>query len=144
MRVEIREGFPIVEAEIRCPEEDEEVRRAALYLRGLGKQIIGVKDGAAHLIEPRGALYFESVDRKCFIYTENTIYETPLKLYEIEETLSDCGFFRSSKSQIVNIIHISSLCPDFDGRLEVRLKNGEKLIVSRQYARKLKERIGLR
>ena len=77
-------------------------------------------------------------------YTAHDVYETPLKLYEIEECLADTGFFRISKSQIINILRITSLCPDFGGRIEVMMENGEKLIVSRQYSKSLKERLGLK
>jgi DNA-binding LytR/AlgR family response regulator len=64
------------------------------------------------------------VDKHNFIYTENDIFETSLKLHEIEEIFPNTGFLRNSKSQIVNIAKIQSLCPDFGGRLDLTLKNG--------------------
>ncbi|NMC55885.1 MAG: LytTR family transcriptional regulator [Eubacteriaceae bacterium] len=112
-------------------------------LRSFDKKLIGNKGGKTHIIDFKDALYFDSVDKTSFIYTMDNVYETALKLYEIEERLSGMGFFRSSKSQIVNIAKISSLCPDFGGRIEVTLQNGEKLIVSRKYAKELKERLNL-
>jgi DNA-binding LytR/AlgR family response regulator len=144
MRALVREGFPELEVEIRCPEANEEVQRMTAVINSFGRNISGEKDGRTFQVNFSDVLYFETVDRKCFIYTDGTVYETALRLYEIENLAADTGFFRSSKSQIVNIAQISSLCPDFDGRLEVSLTNGEKLIVSRQYARTLKERIGLK
>jgi DNA-binding LytR/AlgR family response regulator len=84
------------------------------------------------------------VDKHNFIYTENDIFETSLKLHEIEEVFSNTEFFRNSKSQIVNIAKIQSLCPDFGGRIDLTLKNGEKLIVSRQYSKLFKERVGIK
>ncbi len=143
MEVDIREGFKAVRAEIRCPYENAEVRRAARLLRSLGQEISGELGGKTYLLELLDILYVESVDRKSFVYTAEETYETALKLYEIEERFPDSSLFRSAKSQILNISHILALRPDFNGRLEVSLTNGEKLIVSRQYARQLKERIGL-
>ena len=67
-----------------------------------------------------------------------------LKLYEIEEWLSGGSFFRNSKSQVVNLKKIKSLCPEFGGRIEAVLENGEILMVSRQYSKSLKERLGLK
>ena len=144
MRVEIHANFPDVEVIINCPEETENIRRMAAMLQGMDEKLPGVKDNYTHMIDRQNIFYFEAVDRRHFIYTESNTYETQLKLYEIEECLSDAWFFRSSKSQIINIQKIASLCPDFDGRIEVVMKNGEKLIVSRQYSKSLKERLGLK
>ena len=113
-------------------------------LWGYDKKFSGVQNGQTHMIDKQEILYFESVDKRCFIYTANETYETSMKLYEIEEYMPETGFFRSSKSQIINIFKIASLCPDFGGRIEVIMENKEKLIVSRQYAKLLKERLGLK
>ena len=144
MKVEIREGFADVEVIIRCAEETEKIRKMAAMLQGMDEKLRGAKNGRTHMIDRQDVFYFEAVDRRHFIYTEKDAYETQLKLYELEDRLSDAGFFRSSKSQIINISKIASLCPDFDGRMEVVMKNGEKLIVSRQYSKPLKERLGLK
>ena len=143
MRIKIEEGFPIIEVVIKCPEHTSEVTRMAAALQIFDKKLSGTKDNHTHVIEHTSILYFESVDKRCFIYTTNDIYETPAKLYELEERLSDIGFFRCSKSQIVNIAKIKSLCPDFGGRVEATMENDEKIIISRQYAKSLKERLGL-
>ena len=113
-------------------------------LNSLDKKLCGVKAGKTYLLEMQDAFYFESIDKRCFIYTADDTFETSLRLYEIEEQLADTGFFRSSKSQIINIAKIASLCPDFNGRMEVKMSNGEKLIVSRQYSKNLKEKLGLK
>jgi len=110
----------------------------------LDKKLSGVKDGALHVIDPQEVFYFDTVDKRYFIYTEHDVFETHLKLYEIEQLLPPALFFRSSKSQIINIAKIASLWPDIAGRLEVVMKNEERVIVSRQYARALKERLGLK
>jgi len=115
----------------------------AAVLQSLDENLPGMKDGHTHMVGRQDIFYFEVFDKRYFIYTEKDAYETHLKLYEIEDSLSDAGFFRSSKSQIISISKIASLCPDFGGRIEVVMKNGEKLVVSRQYAKKLKERLGL-
>ena len=143
LKIEIQEGFEDVEIIIRCPEITDKIRKMESLLHGSRQRLSCGKDGVTHLIDKQDVLYFESVDKRCFIYTEDDVYETALKLYEIEEMLSEAGFLRSAKSQILNIAKIKSLCPDFGGRIEVIMDNGEKLIVSRQYAKILKERLGL-
>ena len=145
MKVKIQEGFIDTEVLIKCAEITEEIRRMeSLLLHGSPQKLPGVKDGVTHLIDKQDIFYFESVDKRSFLYTANDVYEISLKLYEIENILTDIGFFRNSKSQILNIAKIESLRPNFDGRMEVEMKNGEQAIVSRQYAKILKERLGLK
>jgi len=142
LKVKIKEGFDSVEVIINCPEITNEIRKMELLLHGYKQRLPCSKDNVTHMVDKNDIYYFESVDKRCFIYTTDNVYETPLKLYEIEEILN-VGFLRSAKSQIVNIAKIKSLCPDFGGRIEIIMDNNEKLIVSRQYAKLLKERLGL-
>jgi len=143
-QVAIEEGFPDVSVTIRCPRTTQDIEALAARLLDDGAKVPGVKDGVTHLIGRADVLYFESVDKRCFIYTADAVYATPMTLREIEERWDDAGFFRSSKSQIVNIAKIVSLCPDFGGRMDVRLVNDERLIISRHYSKQLKERLALK
>ena len=44
---------------------------------------------------------------------------------------------------IVNMEKIEYLSPLFNGKLEAHLKNGEKIIISRQYVHSLKVKLGI-
>lgn len=144
MTIEIQEGFDKIEIIVRCPEDNNEIRRIESLLQGFDKKLTCYKNGVIKLVDKRDILYFESVDKRCFLYTSDDVFETSLKLYEIEEMLTDMGFLRSSKSQILNITKIESLCPEFGGRIEAIMENGYKLIVSRQYTKILTEKVGLK
>ena len=145
MKVSIEEGFTETEVIIKCPAITEEIHNLKAYLlSGSSSKLSVTKDGSVYMVDKGTVLYFESVDRRTFVYTENDVYEAALKLYEIEGVLGAVEFFRSSKSQVVNIAQIESLRPNFDGRLELTMKNGEEVIVSRQYAKILKERLRLK
>ena len=144
MKIEIVEGHDGVEVTIRCPKATEDIYKLESLLHSHAKKLSCTKGGITHLIDTREVLYFESVDKQSFLYTESDVYELSPRLYEIEEMLSDVGFIRSAKSQVLNIHKIISLCPDFGGRIEVTMMGGERLIVSRQYAKLLKERLGIR
>ena len=144
MKVQIQEGFSDLEIIIKCPKDTEEIRRIETLLHGYKQRISCTKNGIVHLIDKHEVIYFESVDRSCFLYTVDNVYETSMKLYEIEEVLTEKGFLRSSKSQIINIAKIESLCPDFGGRIEAIMENGYQIIVSRQYAKQFKERMGIK
>jgi DNA-binding LytR/AlgR family response regulator len=143
LKIAINEGFPETEITINCHIANDEILKIVSILHSFDKKLTGTKDGQIHFIDISDVFYFDSVDKRSFIYTANDVYDTTLKLYEIEERLSGAGFFRSSKSQIINISKIASLCPDFGGRLEITMLNCEKLIVSRQYSKFLKERLEL-
>ena len=99
-------------------------------------------NGDIHLIAPSDVYYFEYVDQKVFAYGKTKVYESKSKLYELEE-LAKTDFIRVSKSCILNLNKIGSLAPSLGGRFEARLKNGEKVIISRQYVNSLKEVLGL-
>lgn len=144
MKIIINEYHPDTEIIINCPQVTGDILKIVSMLRSFDKKVSGTKDGQTHIIDINDVFYFDSVDKRSFIYTANDVFHTPLKLYEIEERLSDIGFFRCSKSQIVNIKKILSLCPDFGGRVEITMLNGEKLIISRQYTKSFKERLGLK
>lgn len=99
-------------------------------------------DGQVVLIPVSDVFYIESVDSKTFVNTKSDVYSMKLKLYEVEELLGG-DFFRMSKSTIVNLKKVTGISPAGAGRFQANLVNGEKVIISRQYVPKLKERFGL-
>ncbi|MCL2593154.1 MAG: LytTR family transcriptional regulator DNA-binding domain-containing protein [Defluviitaleaceae bacterium] len=95
------------------------------------------------LILPVNAIFYvESVDQKAFVYAEKAVYRSRLKLYEIEDILGG-DFLRASKQIVVNVRKIQSVAPAGGGRFFATLRNGEKIIISRQFVSALKERFGL-
>jgi DNA-binding LytR/AlgR family response regulator len=44
---------------------------------------------------------------------------------------------------IINMEKIEFLSPLFSGKLEAHLKNGEKVLISRQYVHSLKSKLGI-
>ena len=128
---------------IRCRSLNEATLKFISDLKMGKKKLTGIKDGIITMVEPQNVCYFEGVDNKVFIYCKQNVYETKLKLYEIEEEYENTNYFRASKSIIVNITKIKSISPAFSGRFEALLFNGEKLVISRQYVPELKKKLGL-
>ncbi|HWT74716.1 MAG TPA: LytTR family DNA-binding domain-containing protein [Mobilitalea sp.] len=128
---------------IRCKEMDENILKIISDLKMGQKKLAGMKDGNITMIDPNHVFYFEGVDNKVFLYCKQNVYETKLKLYEIEEEYSNTNFFRASKSVILNITKIKSVSPAYSGRFEALLFNGEKVVISRQYVPELKKKLGL-
>jgi DNA-binding LytR/AlgR family response regulator len=88
-------------------------------------------------------MYIDTVDKRTFLYTEDASFETPLKLYELENQLGPACFLRAGKSCLYNFNYIKSFKSDLDGRLILTMKNDIRLIVSRQYAAILKKQLGV-
>ena len=112
-------------------------------MRILEKQLVAVKDGETFLLDVAEIIYIEAVERKTFVYTKDGVYESGLRLYELEEQLEACGFFRVSKSCLVKLQAVRSLKSDINRRIRVTLNNGEVIIASRQYADGIKRKLGI-
>lgn len=108
-------------------------------LRMMDKKLTGARGGALYILEPRNILSVDPVGKRTFLYAEKDVYETPLRLYEMEDRLSSHSFVRISKSAIVDFNQIKSIRPEFHGRLLLTMQNGKSLIVSRQYADEMKK-----
>jgi len=135
------DAYGDLEIIIKCKKCDDEILSLISRLKNHSEKIIGRLDEKTFVINPKDVLYFESVDKKSFIYTKNEVYETDLRLYEIERMLKFEGFFRSAKAFVINIAKIKTIKTELNSTLCVEMENGERLIISRQYAPFLKERL---
>lgn len=145
MKIIINEKTEIDETEviINCRQADEQILRICAGLRVLDKKVTGLLDGQTFLLNASDIYYIETVDRKTFLYTAGQVYETPLRLYELEERLAGEDFIRASKSSILNFGRVKSLRGDWGGRLLCTLENGETVTVSRQYAVVIKQKLDI-
>ena len=145
MKIHINENPLLSETEItiNCQKTDESIVNIISLFKIFNKKITGIKEGEMFILDVQKILYIDTVDKKTFFYTSKDIYETPLKLYELEEKLIESDFFRASKSTIINFKQIKSLRPEFGGKMLVTMNNDERLYVSRQYVHTIKEKLGL-
>ena len=143
MKVIINENSNLEEEEIiiNCKKIEGKFLKIIEFLKIQEEKICGNKDGRVYPLNSKEILFFESVDKKTFIYTDNEVYETTLRLYELEEKFAEGDFFRSSKSTIINITKIKSINPLIGGKVEVVLDSDERLLVSRQYVKTLKRKL---
>ncbi len=145
MRITIIDPSPGEEDEIivKCREVSDDLQQLLNLIKQGGNKINGYKDGKIHLLQPAEIFYFESVDQRVFAYCKADVYEIKSRLYELEMQLLAKNFLRVAKSLILNLDQIKQLSPAFSGRFEAQLKNGEKVLISRQYVPALKDRLGL-
>lgn len=72
-----------VEIVINCKTIDENVTRIISKLKALEEKITGNKDGKIFILDTNEIFYFESVDKKTFIYMDKEVFQTHLRLYEL-------------------------------------------------------------
>lgn len=146
MKIEINIDEKITDMEIvvTCNRLTPKVEKILTALRMMDCQMIGKKDNEIHILNIAQIIYIESVERKCFIYTADDVYESDFPLYELERQLAEYGFFRVSKSFLIHLPSIHSLKADINRRIRITMVNGEQIIASRQYADGLKKRLGVK
>lgn len=128
---------------IRCKQMDEHLLKLVYAIKAGSEKLTATRGNDIVQVTPKDVFYFEAVDNKVFLYLEKEVYETKLKLYELEERFVRSDFLRVSKSVIMNLSKVKTLSPAFNGRFEATMKNGEKVIISRQYVPALKDKLGL-
>lgn len=128
---------------VTCRRLTPDVEKIIATLRMMNQQLTVRKDGEIHLLDIAQIIYIESVDRKCFIYTSDELYESEFRLYELEQQLEEYGFFRVSKSFLIHLQSIQSLKADINRKIRITMSNGEQIMASRQYADELKKRLGV-
>ena len=144
IEIDIDEKYPDTEVVIRANRLDSDVERLVAMMRMVSMQIGVRKNDETYLLDVEKILYIEALERKTFVYTSDEIYESDLKLYEIERELLERDFFRISKQSIVNIRMIKSLRSDINRKIRITLKNDEQIIVSRMYSDELRRKLGLK
>lgn len=144
IKVEIAEDAAETVISIKCRKRDVFIERLVAALQIIDKQIMVTCDGSITTLNLEKILYLESVDRRCFVYTSDHIYEAFQKLYELQQQLEPYFFVRINKSCVVNIQNIDSIKTYIDRRLMITLSNGEQVIVSRQYANEMKALLGVK
>ena len=128
---------------VKCHEMHPEMFKLLSKIKSWDSYLIGYANNGAHRLSPADISYIDVVDRKVFMYDENTVYESKQKLYQLEEILTAHDFVRISKSVLVNLRKIKSVIPSYSSRMEIVLRSGKKLICSRQYISELKSHLGI-
>ena len=129
---------------VTCPSMTPEIEKLMSMIRVLDSKLTVKKDNEVFLLDLSEVLYMEAMERKCFVYTENAVYESDSKMYELEQQLAASGFFRVSKSCLLSLKHIKSLRTDLNRKIRITMDNNEQLIASRMYADELRERLGIK
>ena len=128
---------------VKCREIDEILQDIISYIGIADKNMIGEVEGEIFFIPLNSILYFESVDKNVYIYTDKQVYRSSAKLYILEEQLVDTYFARVSKTTILNLKKLNSVKSAKNAKLEGTLINKEKILISRQYVAGIKKILGV-
>ena len=128
---------------VKCKEIDDLLQDIISYIGIADKKMVGEVDGELFFIPLNNILYFESVDKIVYIYTDKQVYRSSAKLYVLEEQLADTYFSRVSKTTILNLKKLNSVRSAKNAKLEGILVNKEKILISRQYVAEIKKRLGV-
>ena len=142
--IHVEETVEDTEITICCGRLTPEIEKILATLRMMDKKLMVTRGEETYILDVSRVVYIESVDRKTFVYTEKEVYESGLKLYELEHQLEEYGFFRASKSCVAALKYIKSLKADINRKIKVTLENGEQIMVSRQYAEELRKKLGVK
>lgn len=94
-----------------------------------------------YYINRNDILFFETYDNKTTAHTDDKMYYTDYRLYELEQILPT-NFIRISKSTVINLKKVSSINKNPVGASEVRFQNSpKKVYVSRMYYKLFKEKM---
>lgn len=118
-----------------------EVEHMIRLLGGEQPRLMGYKDKAWRMLEPKEILYLESVDGRTFAYTIKEVLRVDHGLGRLEALLGGINFFRCSKSMIINIDKVSGLRSLSSNRIDATMCNGEHIIISRTYASDFRKRL---
>lgn len=128
-----------IEVLIKYASMNQDVERITMLLQSADKRIKCSMDGSDKLVNASDIYYIESVDKRTFVYCEKSVYRTESRLYELAEDLAHLEFVQISKSCVLNLNVLDSIKPLLNSRMEVTLKNGERLYITRKYLNNIKQ-----
>lgn len=95
--------------------------------------LIGKNETESCLIKPAEIYYCEIVDRKCYAYLKDEVWNLEEGLSELTERYEMHGFVRISKSMVVNIYKVKQIVADLNMRVKLILLNEETIVMNRSY-----------
>lgn len=136
IRMELDSNLPEEEVIIRCRTLNDDM--IALQKRvseavNIGLQLNVSKGNREYYLLLGEILFFETAGSVVAVHTAGGIYETRMRLYELEEMLPGI-FMRVSKSTILNTSQVRAIHKNITGSSEVEFTGtSKKAFVSRNY-----------
>lgn len=97
--VNVDEKLDDTEIKISCRQVTPDVENMVAMLQMMNQQLAVTKENENYLLAVSKILYIEALERKTFVYADENVYESKLKLYEMEEKLCHSGFLQMFSSK---------------------------------------------
>lgn len=123
---------------IRYREMNGQIQAIARMVSGKEGRVKACGEEGYFFIAPEEIFYLESVDGNTFAYLEKKVLRIQEGLGEMALCYEDKGFFRCSKSMVINIFRIRYLKSEPGSRIRATMENGEQVMISRRYAKQLR------
>lgn len=108
------------------------------------RDMVFIKDGEkCWFVRLSDIRLFESEGNYVRVYFENFKPLILRSLNSLETRLNEKQFFRASRKHMINMSYIASIETWFNGGLNVKLKDGKEIEISRRQAVKLKDMMSL-
>lgn len=111
--------------------------------RGLARLPIPTRQGIV-LVDPETISHASLEDELVTVFTAQGEFLTDFTLQELADKLPTEGFYRVHRRALLNLAHVTRLEPLETGGFLARTAKGHSVEVSRQSARELRKRLGLR
>lgn len=95
--------------------------------------------GKTKIIATKDVVRISIEDGFCYLYTINEKIISDKYLNYYEEKLLGSHFFRTSRTDIINLNHIAMINKEFQGTYIIEMKNGMQIDLSRRKAQELKK-----
>lgn len=86
-----------IEVNVRYAELNSRTERMISLIRSFDKSIKCREEGTERFIGASEIYYIESVDKRTFVYTNESVFQTEQRLYRLEQELAALGFVRVSQ-----------------------------------------------
>jgi two-component system LytT family response regulator len=130
--------------EKREPEASKAPAPAAVSVsKGLARLPIPTRQGIV-LVDPETISHASLDDELVTVFTAQGDFLTDFTLQELADKLPAEGFYRVHRRALLNLAHVTRLEPLETGGFLARTAKGHSVEVSRQSARELRKRLGLR
>jgi two-component system LytT family response regulator len=131
------------DARRRYGEELARFRTGGAQERPLDRLALPTRQGIV-LLDPLSVSHAELDGELVTVHTADAQYLSALSLQELESRLPGERFARVHRRALVNLEHVVRLEPNEVGGYTARTRNGRAVEISRQAARDLRKRLGLR
>lgn len=127
-----------IEVVIYCAEETEKVRELKAAILAEGCRYRGTDGDRSVLLDPKEIFYFEAVDGKVFACLASRVWQVAWSLERLERELAGRNYLRASRQILMNLERVGEFTSTMGNRIIATMENGEKIIISRHYARLLR------